>query len=273
MAVTKDDQNTFIMIAGVLVICVIALIAVLGSIWQIIREPVNQTISGIGYLVKLQTLDYNFSVPITTAVVPTPQPTPAPTPTPPTVPPSDITSGNVDIEYDYNFAIPTGSGVPVGNNSNIQDALFSDAKLLELEGQGQPVTQGNLKIAIPKIKVESPIVQGLNGDALLKEGFWVAPSDRKLGSAEIIFLCHRRYFGPTDPKSCWFLNELVQNDLITITVENVNLTYKIVGTNIFKADDPLIYKASETEDLIRIVTTDPLHSNENRLVVLAERVK
>ncbi|MEO6729148.1 MAG: sortase [Candidatus Dojkabacteria bacterium] len=265
MAVSRDDQNTFLMIGGVLIVCLIALIAVISSIWALVRDPINTVISTVSTFIRIQTLDYNFAVPI--AVAPTPVPQPNPIPSPINIPPINIILGSNEKDIDYNFPVDTSS------TSQFEDALFSDTNLEEMLGNGQTIQQKNLNIQIPSLNINSPIVQGLNSEDLLKEGFWVLPSERKLGKAEVVLLCSRRYFGPTDSKSCWFLDRIALENIITISYNSYSLNYKVVGINRFNGNDPLVYKASADEDLIRIVTTDPLDSNINRLVILAERVR
>ncbi len=264
MAVSRDDQNTFLMIGGVLIICLIALIAVISSIWALIRDPVNSVINTVSTFIRVQTLDYNFALPTPVAVVPTP----SPTPTPINIPNINIFLGsNYEKDIDYNF--------PVDNSisSRFEDALYSDTQITQIINNGQTLEQKDLSIQIPTLNINSPILQGSDSESLLKEGFWVIPSERKFGQSEVILVCSRRYFGPTDPKSCWFLDKITTGSPITITYNNLTLTYKVVGINRFTADNPLVYKANNSEDLIRIVTTDPLESNVNRLVILAERIK
>ncbi|MFS8130834.1 MAG: sortase [Candidatus Dojkabacteria bacterium] len=264
MAVSRDDQNTFLMIGGVLIICLIALIAVISSIWALIRQPVNAVLNSVSTFVRIQTLDYNFALPTAVAV----SPTPTPGTTPIAIPTINLTLGySAEKDIDYNFPVATSISTLFG------DALYTNTQLKDMSNKGEIVAQKDLSIQIPSINVNSPILQGLDSDTLLKQGFWVIPSERKIGESEVIMVCNRRFFGPSDPKSCWFLDKITKESTITLTYNSLVLTYKVVGINRFSADDPLIYKASDTEDLLRIVTTDPLESNANRLVVLAERVK
>lgn len=265
MAVTRDDQNTFLMIGGVLIVCIIALIAVVSSIWALIRAPVNSAINTVSNFIRIQSLDYNFTIPVV-AITPTPVPTPSPTPI--NIPPINIDLGfDEEKDIDYNFTI---SSIP--QTSAFADALYTDSDLIDIQERGETPEQKNLSIQIPLINVNSPVVQGIDSESLIKEGFWVVPSSRRLGQSEVIFLCNRRYFGPDDPKSCWFLDKVGTGNYITVKYGDKELTYSVVGVNTFSAEDPLVYQATEGEDLIRIVTTDPLNSNENRLVILAERV-
>src|SRR6187551_2172910 len=127
MAVSRDDQNTFLMIGGVLIICLIALIAVVSSIWALIREPVNSVINTVSTFIRIQTLDYNFTLPAqytASAPPPSPKPTPSPTPSPIALPNINISSSE-DKDIDYNF--------PVDNslNGQLDSALFTDSQLTE----------------------------------------------------------------------------------------------------------------------------------------------
>lgn len=265
MAVSRDDQNTFLMIGGVLIICLIALVAVISSIWALIREPVNTVINSVSTFVRIQTLDYNFQIPVQ-YVATTPPPAPTPNPGPVINLPSISFTSVDEKDIDYNFLVNNSI------NGQLSNALFTDKQLEEKASKNEPVDQKDLTIQIPVINVNSPIVQGLDSDSLVKEGFWPIPSQRQLGQDEVIFLCNRRYFGPNDPKSCWYLDKVTFGNAITIQYQGLTLTYSVVGINKFAANNPLIYQSTEGEDLIKIVTTDPLESNENRLVILAKRV-
>jgi LPXTG-site transpeptidase (sortase) family protein len=274
MAVTREDQNTFIMITGVLIVCLIALIAVITSIWQLIKSPVNQVVDNVSYFVKIQTLDYNFAVETKTVSV-TPTPVPTPTPEPPV---SDSVqslansiSDSVVIDYNFNVANKPGTNNDTIDTQKVLGTIISDTDMVSMKDRNESVVQKNVRIKIPRINVDSPIIQGLDSTEPLKQGFWVMPSDKKLSSDEITLLCSRTDLGNTDQRSCWYIDQLSKNDEIIITVEDSTLRYRVVGINTFYAEDPLVYTSSYGEDLIRIVTTDPLYSNKNRLVILAQR--
>lgn len=239
MAISREDQNTFIMIAGVMIVCLIALCAVFNTIWQIIRVPVTNFVDSVGTTIRLQSLNYNFDIPETDDI-------PTPTPTEPQFP-SDILS--------------------------YPDALYTINEMNELSLSGQTPVQKNLKIAIPSINVSANLYQGEPSEEFLKEGFWVSPTESELGDGETVFFCNRRFFGPNDLRGCWNIDKINRTDRIVINFETVALEYQVVGINIFEADDPLIYQVNPDKDQIKIVTTHPLESNSQRFVVLAERVK
>jgi len=59
----KEDKNIFFMIITVLVVSIIALIAVLNGVWQIIGPPIQQISRDISHLSATSNLNYNFTVP------------------------------------------------------------------------------------------------------------------------------------------------------------------------------------------------------------------
>jgi LPXTG-site transpeptidase (sortase) family protein len=320
MTVNREDQNTFLMIFVILVVCLIALVAILSTVWQIIRVPVEDFFEGISYQTKLnQPKDYNFTIPQAQANNTTPENTQstdnsgtqdetpgsssntpeatdipekqeASTQTPQTNEPIPAEPQNEEPEVqpiptinvakltlNYNFAIPAARENPITKSEFIgfSDAILDDALLAEFGNSGgdNEIAQPDLRIRIPKISIDSPVYQGLGADHLLKLGFWIYPGSYGLGEGEVVMLCHRRYWGPYHPHSCWFLDKVAVGDEIFMNYNGQDLTYRIAGVNVFDAQDPLIYTISEKGDYIKIVTCTPLYSNKQRLVVLAERVK
>ncbi|MFQ5492808.1 MAG: sortase [Candidatus Dojkabacteria bacterium] len=126
------------------------------------------------------------------------------------------------------------------------------------------------RISIPSVNINSPIVQGQNGDAALDQGMWLYPSQYAKG--EKILLCHRRYFGTNDPRSCWFIDRANRGDIIKIIDKNGKVAkYKIKSQSVRKGNDLSIFKAS-SDDIIKIITCTPLGSSSHRLVTIAKRV-
>jgi len=302
MKLSKEQQNTFIMIATILIVSLITFIAIFNIIWGIVAQPINDAVSSISYFLKTQNVDYNFEVPAasnsntqqeSTVQQENTQPvaqepaqqnqTQQNNRTSPTA--QDSTSENTELPVDqevkavdnrvvdYNFAIPAlNTNNATINFQSFPDAIISDA-ILAGYGSGSDTPQVNLQIVIPKIGINSPVMQGLGANDLLEKGFWTYPGSYELGKGEVVMLCHRRYFGPYDPRGCWFLDKVAKGDEIIMKYADVSLSYEIVGVNVFEGDDPLIYSISDTDDYIKIVTCTPLYSNTHRLVVLAKRTK
>lgn len=289
---SKEQQNTTIMIATILIVSLITFIAIFNIIWGIVAQPINDAVGSISYFLRTQNIDYNFEIPQgDNPVIKNEESTTNETPqnqTPIAQEPSTSTDSNSNEQpqetnqdneikpeelkaVDYNFAIPAiNTNNATINFESYPDAILTDAMLAGY-GSGSDTPQVNLQIVIPKIGVNSPVMQGLGADDLLERGFWIYPGSYTLGKGEVVMLCHRRYFGPYDPRSCWFLDKVAKGDEIVMKYADVSLRYEIVGVNVFEANDPLIYSISDSDDYIKIVTCTPLYSNTHRLVVLAKR--
>lgn len=258
----KEDRNTAIIIIVVLVVCTVSLVAIGSSLWNIVSPGVNAFFNYIGINVRLATVDYNFQVP----AVGSSQSSPTTSSQGGQTPPPSVVPAN----YSYNFPVPPAPTNGGSSVTGLRDAILTDAQLAGY-GTGTDTPTTELLLNIPKIKVTSPVLQGLGGDDLLDRGFWAYPSSKPIGQGELILLCHRRFFGPYDPRTCWNLDKLVKGDEIYLKGStDVTLTYKIIAVNELNASDPTIYNPSETENYLKIVTCHPLYSDANRLVVLAE---
>lgn len=290
MAVTREDQTTFLTIGGVLIACLIALFAIFSSIWQLVYQPVNDILAEISEFTNVRTTNYNFNVPAGSTNTQTENNTETEsnnnnTNTTPetntnTENNTNTATNNTQTQsitntviqnLNYNFIVPKKPEIVITTpTTSFPDSILTDAQLLAL-ANNEYVNSGSLQIVIPKISVDSPVYQGFNSEELLNQGFWVSPGSYKLGEGEVVMLCHRRHFGPYDPRTCWFLDEMTRGDEIIVMTNGVELRYNVVGVNVFDAEDPLIYSTSPKEDYIKIVTCTPLYSNEQRLVLLAKR--
>lgn len=264
----KEDRNTAIIIIVVLVVCTVSLVAIGSSLWNIVSPGINAFFNFVGLNVRLATVDYNFQVPVGTGGGQSQSSTSSSTTSSSgsSVPPPNVVPAN----YSYNFPVPPLTDNGSAAVSGLRDAILTDAQLAGY-GTGTDTPTTELIVNIPKIKVTSPVLQGLGGDDLLDRGFWVYPSSKPIGQGELIILCHRRFFGPYDPRTCWNLDKLVPGDEVYLKGSaDVTLTYKIIAVNELPGTDPTIYNASDTENYLKIVTCHPLYSDVNRLVVLAE---
>lgn len=289
---SKQDRNTGFTIAIVLIVCTLSLIVVGASLWRIIEPGVNTALQFFGFQAQLATVNYNFEVPRRDIVVNPPvNPPPA---TPPATPPAQEPETPTEVipppptideevfvlpqpplvvpaNYSYNFPVPTLAAAAENISNGFRDSILNDAQLAGY-GQGGDVPQSNLTIMIDKIGIKSPVLQGLGGDNLLDLGFWVYPGSYPIGQGEMILLCHRRFFGPYDPRTCWFIDSMTAGDEIVIRNESTEAKYRVISTSIVDDQDGGIYNISDNKNYLKIVTCHPLYSNEQRFVVLAELI-
>lgn len=285
MTLSREDQNTFLMIAIILIISIIALIAVASGIWALIKEPVNSIITSLRETIQLnQVYDYNFEIP-DEALAQNQNNVQQDLNNQTSNANKKNNQGDTDtiaseLEVNYNFQIPEKKNTT--NQTNTQnskpqtfksyEAAILTTDELERIQNGEDIGMPDLRVQISKINVNSQILQGLNSDEVLKNGFWVAPISNTLGKGEVLLFCHRTYFGASDPRGCWFLDRLSTNDEIIIHFYNDTLKYRVTGVNVFNADDPSLYQLDENRDLIKIITFTPRDTGAQRLVVLAKRV-
>jgi LPXTG-site transpeptidase (sortase) family protein len=255
MATTKEDQNTFIIIGAILIVCVIALIAIASGIWALIREPVNQVFSEIGiYLRSRQVFDYNFLLPTTVTVESSPAQE------------DNMSTDTQPVnDVDFNFNIPS-------NWLNANGLTFFSSAILTEEELLEGKVPERLNIIIPKISIDTNLFQGTNSEELLERGFWISPKSSDLGRGEVLIYCNRIYFGPDDTRGCWHIDSLENNDEIRLSLNGFELRYNVVGKQIYSADDLNIENINPQEDLIRIVSTHPIETGEQRIIILAKRV-
>jgi LPXTG-site transpeptidase (sortase) family protein len=135
---------------------------------------------------------------------------------------------------------------------------------------GSDTSQINKIITIPKLNIDTPVFIGSDPRTSLTIGWWSDPRSHWMEHGEILVYCHRRYFAPSDQRSCWHLDQLEIGDEIYFGTGETRQLYKVIGKNIFAATDSTPQQISETEDYLKIVTTEPLLQNDKRLVILAK---
>ncbi len=246
---SKDDRNTAIIIAVVLVVCTISLVVIGGYLWQLIYPGLKSTTNSIGLFVKINTTNYNFAVPkLSTA---------------------SSSNGNTQTPafqlpagYTYNFTVPAGYSAGSNGVTGIVDqAILRDANNQGLNSN-TILTQPDGFISIPILGTKATIYAGNAGDELTL-GFWEYPASNRQ-----IFLCQRRYFAETDPRSCWDLDRLVVGNEIFLSRGDSTFRYVVTSVNTLTNVGNFMYKTASPLDL-QIITSYPLVSGSDRLVITA----
>lgn len=274
---SNNDRNTALIVTIVLIVCTISLIAVGSAVWQLIGPGVLGLLQAVGVNVRLATVDYNFAAPSAVVAVSTTTTSITTVTATSSSEPESTSSASSQYElpagYTYNFPVPALPSTDVDvSDYGLESAILTDAQLAEAAAGGAEIPQVEMLLTIPKVGIKSSVFQGFGSEALLKKGFWIHTASGQIGKGEVIMLCHRRYFGPVDPRSCWNLDKLVKGDELTLQVGSSVLRYRIVGTSIYRGDDPSIYSTDNAGSYLKIVTCHPLYSNAERFVVLAEQI-
>ena len=191
----------------------------------------------------------------------------------------------IDQKYDYNFAVPDKQEIIVQNETQevAQSQDEQDTKPVE----ELPVYNYNFaiptittlpamkSIQIPSISYNSPVVISDNADTGIDNGAWYYPSNHAM-EGESIFLCHRRYFKSSDPKSCWDLDKVKTNDYLYLNfADGTQYTYKIRSISVASGEDISIYHASD-DKVLKLIScakeNGHIGSDSHRIVLIAEKV-
>lgn len=140
----------------------------------------------------------------------------------------------------------------IGKKSNIEDK------------------SGN-RLIIPKIGVDTPIVEGENDKALLK-GAWHLPSTSSPGEiGNVVITGHRFRFLPPNNTTFYLLDKLNENDEIIIIWEDSEYRYKVKEIKIVNPDQTEIL-AQAPKPTLTLFTCTPLFTTKQRLVVISELI-
>lgn len=131
------------------------------------------------------------------------------------------------------------------------------------------------KLLIPKINVETNIVEGETLDVLnVYEGVWREPgSSTPLVSGNMVLAGHRFQYLPPNTNTFYNLEEMEEGDDIYIQWQGVTFWYKVYKTMLVNPDQ--IEVRNSDPDLVReitLYTCTPLYTSERRFVVKASLI-
>lgn len=154
------------------------------------------------------------------------------------------------IEYD----IPTSYAISVSDNP-------------------KPIPSGH-RLVIPKIGVDTPIVDGNNIDILNSvEGVWREIKSRSPETPGNMTLAgHRFQYLPPNSTTFYNLDKLEEGDNIIVFWDSKTYIYKIFKTFEVTPDHVEILNDSDIEHEITLYTCTPVYTSTDRLVVKAKLV-
>lgn len=128
-------------------------------------------------------------------------------------------------------------------------------------------------LVIPKIQVNAPIIESSNSDYALSKGAWRDPKGSMPSrGGNTIITGHRFKYLPPHNLTLFLLDKLTKGDIISVVWGNGYYYYKIIETKIVSPDDISILEQTE-EPRLTIYTCDPIYSQKNRLVIVAELIQ
>jgi len=164
----------------------------------------------------------------------------------------------------YNFEIPAGE------DNLLTSSIKSSSESANVNHKGLQAEMINIESA----DIEGPIVYGVNGEEILRQGFWHHPATVYPGEkgSSVIF-GHRRYHLPPATDTFYNLDKVEIGDRIELKLtDGTWLEYTVININIIDPSD-LESVISENTDryLVKLITCTPLGTDRQRLVVTAEK--
>lgn len=129
------------------------------------------------------------------------------------------------------------------------------------------------RLIIKKIGVNAPIVETENSDYGLSLGSWHVPesSTPDMGGNTVL-TGHRFKYLPPNNLTFYLLNEMETGDIISVIWKDRDYYYRVKEVKIVPASEDSI--TNQTKDpILTLYTCDPIYSQKNRLVVIAELEK
>lgn len=129
------------------------------------------------------------------------------------------------------------------------------------------------RIIIPKIGVNSPIIESKNEEYALNRGSWILPEGStpdKVGNT--IITGHRFKYLPPNNLTFYLFHKLEVGDVVSVLWKKENYYYKIKEIKTVDKHDLSILKENE-KNILTLFTCDPIYSQDNRLVVIGELVE
>ncbi len=127
------------------------------------------------------------------------------------------------------------------------------------------------KIIIPKMGVDSEILEG-NSEDILWKGIWRMPigSTPNQGGNTII-TAHRYLHRPPSPKTFYLIDKLEVGDIITVYWEGVKYEYKVTESKIVEPNEISILH-NTADDRLTLFSCTPLFTSKQRLIVTAKKI-
>jgi len=166
-------------------------------------------------------------------------------------------------EIIYKFSVkPAVSQIASQTTSGVAVAMLPSAENLEL---------GN-RLIIPKIGVDIPIVDSQNSTWALARGAWRLPetSTPDQGSNTAI-AGHRFKYLPPNNLTFYLLDKLQAGDGLVIVWSGKEYDYQVVESKIVPPSEVSVLAPTE-KAIITLITCDPIWTQKNRLIVIAELV-
>ncbi len=161
-------------------------------------------------------------------------------------------------------------------NSPKQDQLNSNKNTphIQTKKQTEPkIILNNInRLIIPKIGVNIPIIESTDPVYGLNHGAWHVPeSSTPPQGSNTVITAHRFKYLPPSNLTFYLLDKLQIGDIIGIIWDDKEYYYQVQKTKIVPKNDISILENSP-KSILTLYTCDPIYSQKNRLVVIANLI-
>ena len=156
--------------------------------------------------------------------------------------------------------------------SDISQVIKETEKIINHLPQADYSVSPN-RIIITKIGVNAPIIESTNANYALARGAWRVPESSTPDQVgNVVITGHRFKYLPPSNLTFYLLDKLEKEDLVSLVWQGKNYYYQIKEIKVVDKHDFSILATSQ-KPILTIFTCDPIYSDKNRLVVIAELVK
>ena len=129
------------------------------------------------------------------------------------------------------------------------------------------------RVIIAKIGVNAPIIDSASEDLALSRGAWRIPGSSTPDKAgNTVITGHRFKYLPPSNLTFYLFNKLKTGDIVSVIWQKKDYYYKIKEIKTVNPRDLSILEKTEKPTLT-LFTCDPIYSQKNRLVIIAELIK
>lgn len=155
----------------------------------------------------------------------------------------------------------------LGNTEELSQSLREEMAPRDAE---EVQFNNELTLSIPKIDLEIPVLEGTTNDKL-RVAVGHLEGSGQLGKVDqnFVVLGHRSHI---TGKFFNKLDELHKEDEFSFTVARQQFVYQVIDKKIIEPTQLEVLDPIKDKSIVTLITCHPMYSNEQRLVVVAERV-
>jgi len=171
----------------------------------------------------------------------------------------------------YKFFPPSSESALDSAQTSNQKGLLSYLPLVGDKLSASDEAQTGNRLIIPKIGVNSPIVEGPNDSALLKGAWRIPDTSTPDAGGNTVITGHRFRFLPPNNTTFYLLDKIGVGDKIKVVWNEKEYHYQVVETKIVNPDQAEIMASTE-DTTITLYTCTPLFTTQQRLVVIGKLI-